>query len=482
VACVLRLIVAALLLMAGQAHALVPKQQGFWYVVYGVQFPTGEQACAEVEARQDPVYTVSNMRYVDTAPARCAYTLTHKTNGTVINTSSSVTKTSRGNVCPANSTDAGGGQCQCNSGYVENSAHTACEPAPVASEKWKQWCENASSMPPWFTELPGRGTKSGCQNLTLAGSPIDTPGYVGGEVPLDAGCKIALDNAKSFPDADGNWYTQGDARVTGSTCRESDPTEGDPEGTEKQPAAKDPPCVGGYQGEVNGVSVCAKPDPNKGVDWAGTKETTNPDGSKTTKETDTKCNGSTCTTTEKTTTKDASGNVTGTSTTSTTESRGSLCSRDSGNGVCKGGGGGDGDGESSFSGTCAGGFKAVSDDAVVNAMAEEQYRRNCQFFEKTPDPTDESQAYDAMKAKGQAGQDQTGDLPAASRPSFNMSPSDLDSSNALGVSQCLSDLTIVVMDKSIVLPLSDLCPWLEYLGYILMVCAYLYAARIVIGG
>lgn len=377
-AAVRRLIVAALLLVAGHAHALVPTITGkIWWSTPQTQaqgvFGDLEAGCRGWIAFWNSYYGTATRSYAGISGAGTCH---YSDGGSYTRSLSSVNATQ----CPANSTAVTGG-CQCNSGFQEDGTHTACEPIPTANEKWKQWCENASSMPPWFVELPGRGAKSGCQNLTLAGSPIDTPGYVGGEVPLDAGCKIALDNAKSFPDADGNWYTQGDARVTGGTCRESDPTEGDPEGTEKQPAAKDPPCVGGYAGEVNGTAVCAKPDPTRGVDWAGTQQTTNPDGSSTTTGTDTKCTGSTCTTTTTQTTRDSAGNVTGTSTTSTTESHGSLCARDKGNGVCSGGGGGgDGDGESSFGGNCESGFQAKSDDAVLNAIALEQHKRNCTFF------------------------------------------------------------------------------------------------------
>jgi len=49
--------------------------------------------------------------------------------------------------------------------------------------------------------------------------------------------------------------------------------------------------------------------------------------------------------------------------------------------------GGSGGSSSSFSGSCASGFQAQSDDAVINAMAREQYSRNCTFF---GDDTDSS--------------------------------------------------------------------------------------------
>jgi hypothetical protein len=51
--------------------------------------------------------------------------------------------------------------------------------------------------------------------------------------------------------------------------------------------------------------------------------------------------------------------------------------------VCAGGGNGQGGG--GFSGTCAAGFQAKGDDPILNAMALEQYKRNCKFFENDTD-------------------------------------------------------------------------------------------------
>jgi len=341
------------------------------------------QGCTGRIAIQFPSMDFASWRYLPETATQVYCEGKRKSDGSFFGALFSLPSREGAPSCPANSTMVSG-SCQCNTGFEENTAQTACVPKPTGADKWKQWCQAATGQQLGFAEMAGRNTRSGCQNLTMAGSPISTPGYTQGMVPQDAGCTIALGNSRSFPDADGSWYTQGDASVTGGTCREGDPTAGDPAGTEKKPEAKPPVCPGGYQGSVNGTLVCAKPDTNQGVDWAGTKTQGAPDGTTTTTQTDTKCKGGMCDTTTTETKRDANGNVTGTSTTTTKESAGSLCARDKGNGACTatgagGAGGGEGDG-TGFSGTCATGFKAVSDNAVLNAMAEEQYRQNCKMY------------------------------------------------------------------------------------------------------
>lgn len=379
--------------------------------------------------------------------------------------------------CPANSASAQGG-CQCAAGYEENAAHNACQPVPTGADKWKQWCQAAAGQSLGFQEMPGRNIRSGCQNLTLAGSPISTPGYIPGEVPQDAGCKITLGNSRSFPDADGSWYTQGDASVTGGTCREGDPAAGDPAGTEKQPEAKPPKCVGGYEGSVNGTAVCAKPDTTKGVDWAGTKTETSSDGTSKTTESNTSCKDGICSTTTKETTRDSTGTVTGTNTTTTKESAGSLCARDKGNGACTatgagGAGGGEGDGNS-FNGNCVAGFKAVSEDAVLNAMAEEQYRRNCEILRTDTEASAWVATEGAKTGNAMDGNPNNGTVA--------IGPGNFDTSDALGGGGCNLNKTVTVRGYSATLPFNVLCDPLAVLGQLLVGVSLLLAARIVTRG
>lgn len=480
----LRLILVVVLFASSSAHALIPKVTGYLVTTavcsqYGGTQPTPQGAA---DAYRALFNTKGGSACGAPAPADVMTECHPVSNNTAINCSTSATpnryyaslSSQAAAVCPANSV-ASGTQCQCASGYKENAAKTACEPLPTASEKWKQWCQAAAGQSLGFQEMPGRNSRSGCQNLTLAGSPISTPGYIPGEVPQDAGCKITLGNSRSFPDADGSWYTQGDASVTGGTCREGDPAAGDPAGTEKQPEAKPPKCVGGYEGTVNGTSVCAKPDTTKGIDWAGTKTETKSDGTSKTTESDTKCKDGSCTTTTKETTRDSTGTVTGTNTTTTKESAGSLCARDKGNGACTatgagGAGGGEGDGNS-FNGNCVAGFKAVSEDAVLNAMAEEQYRRNCEILRTDTEPSQWAQQ------EGQRTDDRTSTNPY--NQTVNVGPSSFDTSDALGGGSCSLNKTIVVRGFTVTLPFDNICSSLAMLGNVLLAISFLLAARIV---
>jgi len=122
----------------------------------------------------------------------------------------------------------------------------------------------------------------------------------------------------------------------------------------------------------------------------------------------------------------------------------------------------------------------MSEDAVLNAMAEEQWRRNCQFFDKKPDDTEESSAYDDMKAKGKAGVDQTAGNPG--NRTVNFGPGDFDSSSPIGNGACISDRTFSFWGASFSAPLSMVCPYVEYIRLLLLACGFIMAARIVIAG
>lgn len=66
---------------------------------------------------------------------------------------------------------------------------------------------------------------------------------------------------------------------------------------------------------------------------------------------------------------------TGTTSGTSTEAQSGFCEKNSKDKQCDGEGS-----DTSFGGSCAGGYKAVSDNAVLNAMAEEQYRQNCKMY------------------------------------------------------------------------------------------------------
>jgi len=136
-----------------------------------------------------------------------------------------------------------------------------------------------------------------------------------------------------------------------------------------------------------------------------------------------------------------------------------------GGGTGTGGGGtgsgdGDGDGEKGgFGGSCMSGF-ACEGDAIQCAIAKEQHRRNCQMFE---DKTPESELYDAAKTKTG---NQTGDLPG--NATFTFGSDKYDTTNLLGGASCIGDITVEVMGRPVVLEVSRVCPFLEWLRMALL--------------
>ena len=403
-------------------------------------------------------------------------------------------------VCPANSTSVSGG-CQCTSPYVENAAKTACEapPDPCLAIKGAMYGEiewASASKGNNYACLGGAGQLASCQTVAVCDYTSQAPGQSGYTC---RGIAYATGGRASM--CTGN----GESADGPSPAPVKDPLNPDKLPSPGQPAPARCPA-GQAPGEFNGARICAPtgsetqtstPSPGN-----GSTTVNNSDGSSTTltQTGRTTCQQGQCTTVTNTTnvTTNAPGNntcpsgqtsgtttvggqsrttCTGTSSGSSTGAQSGFCEKNPKGKQC------DGDGsDTSFGGTCAGGFKAVSDDAVLNAMAEEQYKRNCQFFEKKPDATDETRAYDAMLAKGKQGGDQTGDLPEGSKRDYTIGPGDFDYTSAIGPQQCFTDRSVTMWGKSIAIPLSVVCPWLEILGNILVVVGSLLAARIVVRG
>ncbi|KQB57054.1 MULTISPECIES: hypothetical protein [Acidovorax] len=109
-------------------------------------------------------------------------------------------------------------------------------------------------------------------------------------------------------------------------------------------------------------------------------------------------------------------------------------------------------------------------DAIFCAIAKEQHRRACKLFD---DKSAESDLYD--KEKGKEGE-QTKDLPGNKEESM---ANRISTANAFGGGQCIRDLNIVVVGKSVTLPMSKICPSLEIIGNIMVAVSLLLAIRIV---
>lgn len=155
-----------------------------------------------------------------------------------------------------------------------------------------------------------------------------------------------------------------------------------------------------------------------------------------------------------------------TATGSTTEAQSSFCQKNSKDKQC----GGDG-ADTAFGGTCAAGFKAISDDAVLNAMAEEQYRRNCEMLRTDTEPSQWAQQ------EGQRTDDRTSTNPH--NQTVSIGPSSFDTSDALGGGSCNLNKTIVVRGLTVTLPFDNICSSLAMLGNVLLAISFLLAARIV---
>ena len=340
-------------------------------------------------------------------------------------------------VCPANSIPAGGSNCACAAGFVENNTPYGDK---CITEDMQKCQQNQIS---W--NLLGTN-----RDVQVAGNQRDgefcmplpdmTPGK---------GCVMKFEWETSFDkgaDA-GGWVSEGKG-ATPDNAEVCSTGEGDD-------MEKDT-CKNGDKGTVNGVEVCVPRDPNKPTETKdGTKTTkTDPDGTKTETETkkETKCDGDKCTTTTTTTTTVTAPDGTKTTTTDTEEkeqSKGGFCEENPKSKVC-----GDGQ-ESNFQGTCDRGFTCEG-DAIQCAMAKEQHTMNCKLLDtKNPDSF--------FKAAADGTDDKGADKLRENAEKVNVSGLD---SSGLGFSRgCPADPSFEVAGKSFSIPFSKVCGPLSVLAH-----------------
>ena len=400
---------------------------------------------------------------------------------------------SRGGQCPANST-ADGGNCTCNPGYQENSDSTSCLPETPPDPP----CEAPNVIKDGVCGPPDPPK---CNYPPGAPMP-DTLFQMGGGANYKGGYICYL-NCEAVPDMrgqkDGKWFHWGPYTSTGATCANStgdstggQPTPDNPDGVPPPPdpdaPPRDPPppppepppeqCKKGTcPGSINGITVCMpcqetrSPQPVPGAPPNSPSAPPDPTGNnappdtKNTTQSATNCKDGKCTTTTTKSTTDANG-VTTTNSHTKTESKDDFCTSNPRSSMCIDG---------AFGGACAGGF-VCEGDAVQCAMAKEQHSRNCKMFDDFSSA--EAQLYETESTKtGNV----TDDLPG--NETVSIGPQDFDTSNAFGGGAiCIADKTITVMNQSITLPFSNVCPYLAILGNILMSVSFLLAARIVIRG
>lgn len=483
----LRLILAVLVMAFSLvAHALIPTVSSWRVDTNAGQtdaFPTKAQACADAYRVRGITYTNGGWLNVKTTDigTYCHLTGDHPSSpGTHLDSYWSYYGGPA--MCPANSTSSGG-SCACTAPYVEDATHTSCVLPPTSAEKWKKWCQDAAGQSLGPMEAPGKGAPGGClSNINIVGSPIDTPGYSPGDVPEGGGCSFAFKDGRSY--ADGvpepgkpyKWVTEGEGVVGGGTCMAGDapiPTDAPP-GTEAAPKGDKDPCPSGFQGTVNGTPVCAKHDPTKGVEGTSTGTTKNPDGTSKDVKKDIKCDNGRCTIKTTETTRDANGTITGTSVKEEENTIGEVCNKEPGTKVCAGVGMGNDEGGAGFSGNCVAGFVAKSDDPILNAMALEQHKRNCEVMRTDTEPSTWAAAEGAKTDNAMK------DNPNNSAVSIGAGS--FDTSDSLGGGGCSLNKTVVVRGYSVALPFNVLCDPLAVLGQILVAVSLLLAARIVTRG
>lgn len=385
------------------------------------------------------------------------------TSGTVTGAASAVYSTSPENLtCPANSTKSGS-SCTCDSGYVEQGSQC------VQNDP----CDGLADMCSGSQGKSGAFSISG-KNIGVSFTCMSPLSF--GANPLPGCSKGCMGEVGGYPTAiksdSGTWTTQGIAKFSGATC---DPSvindlnkQADPD-FEPQPnpePSKSPECTNGYQGTVNGVSVCVPPKASTGI--VGTETKDNGDGTKTDTKTDVKCENGKCEVTKTSTTTNTTTNTTvGTSSSTATVDKAAYCNENKTAGVCKDENGDNPDGTGSFTGNCDAGFQCKG-DAVQCAIAKEQHRRMCQIFD---DKSPETALFNQSKGKdGIQRGDEGSPIDLAGR---------ISTDSLIGAGSCMRDFQIQFMDRPVNVKLSNLCPYLEMLGNILVAVGMVMAIRIV---
>jgi len=157
---------------------------------------------------------------------------------------------------------------------------------------------------------------------------------------------------------------------------------------------------------------------------------------------------------------------------------------DGGDGGGSGSGGeGDGEGEgeegSSWGGSCEQGFSCEG-DALVCAISQAEYRRNCEFIDNPEKAEEQLNVFN--QAKGENLGSEFGDISDA-LPGTSVSIKDyIDTSSATGSGRCMRDHTFTWNGNTFTLPLSDLCDLLGWIGTLIVGMSMILALRIAFAG
>lgn len=378
--------------------------------------------------------------------------------------------------CPANST-LSNGMCSCNSGFTQSGS--SCIPYNPDADLQKYCSQFSGNKREASVYQTGRGDAGPNIDFTNTCRVPQAYSPDGGDSGLpmfsgtNKGCAADFEYSWSGGDGNGNWTVYGHETYTGGLCTPGpvdSSTPGSPSGDDS-PKSKDPDkSCNGYQGTINGVTTCVPYAEKTGAD--GTAKKTNPDGSTEETKTETTCTGTKCETKSTTTSRDSNGNVTGVTVSTDSATRATYCHSNPKADICKGEGDGEG-GDSEFSGSCSAGFSCKG-DVLQCVIAKEQHKRACQLID---DKSPETDLYDS--SKGKEG-DQTTKLPG--NRTLDMAAPGMFKTDALfGTGSCIADLNVQVMQRTVQLPLSYLCPWVAELRTVLLALGGLFWLMIVFG-
>lgn len=294
------------------------------------------------------------------------------------------------------------------------------------------------------------------------------------------GCTAVTDPDIAFVDYPWNsvvmtgsktWYVMGPSKYNGESCSMdvmgtgTGGTQTLPEGLTDKPVEPTQCPAGKVPGQVQGMTICVTPGTDAPVvtESKDEKKVTNPDGSTTTTTTTTTttCTGAgSCTTsTNVTVTNAPSGGGAGTTTSSVTAG---TCTSSVGCGM--------GD-ESAFGGTCDAGFTCKG-DAAMCATAQAINKLKCKLIDAE---STEKTLYEGIKA-GSVSSGFGTETVAISSGSFS-------TADLIGGAAGMTDRIVTIggtgWSKTVTLPFSNVNPYLQQFGTLLVAVAFLVAMGIV---
>lgn len=394
--------------------------------------------------------------------------------------------------CPGGGT-LSGSTCTCAAGQTDTGS--ACSDAPVLCT-WPQVRDPATNT----CGCSAAGTT--LRSISLGDGQVAADHGASGTRP-NSGCFYGCGVTYNWPSvtvaqtgSDGQYYTLIDRTrvlMSGASCTPGADAPTQPTPTPTPDPIPDNSCPQGFvRGTVNGASGCYPGGTKTEGTGTQTGTKTNPDGTTSTTTVNvtenTICSGAgACTTTTVTSTtvvtRDAQGNVTGTTTDNATTTKpgdgtelGAFCAKNPKATICAGAGGnGEGEG-SSFGGSC--GAFTCDGDAVQCAIALEQHKRNCEFWTPVGDASRKTAA-ESLYSDAVNGTGLGDDFMPRGDP---IQAGTLNTTDRISSGQCPAPVNVATPLGTFVLDFTNLCPWFEFFGYIVLTTCLLIAARITVGG